>query len=391
MSSPQAPAAQPDTNRPKKRLLFVLLGLALLAGAVVWAIWYISHGRWQIHTDDAYVHGDLAPISSLVDATVVRVLVQDGDFVPAGTPLLALDSTDAEVALAQAQANLAQALRQSKGLYTQARSASSGVTAARAAVRTAQADLQRLGALARQGMVTKSNLNHAEEKLVAAQSALAQALEAQSAQHTLIEGTALIEQPAVEAAAAQVRAAYLRVQRSHILSPVDGFVAKRSVQVGQLVKAGQPLLAVAALGSVWVEANYKETQLKHLRIGQPVHIVSDLYGKEAVYAGRIESLGMGTGSVFSILPAQNATGNWIKVTQRLPVRIALDPTDSLHSHPLRLGLSVVVTTDTHERSGALLPDTPRQQAVQETDIYAQQLLQADALVERIIAANTAAQ
>jgi membrane fusion protein (multidrug efflux system) len=374
-------------NKGKKRGFFLVLAAVLLMGFIAWAVWYVADGRWQVSTDDAYVQGDLAPINSQVAATVVQVYAREGDFVPAGTPLLQLDDTDAQVALAQAKAALANAVRQSHGLYAQASSAHAGVQGAQAALASSQSDLARTQALAKKGMVSKEALNHAQETVVAKQSALTQAQQAQNAQQNLIAGVDLSAQPAVEVAAAQLRAAYLRVQRSRILSPMDGYVAKRSVQVGQLAQAGQPLMAVAALGSVWVEANFKETQLTDLRLGQPVAITADIYGGKVKYQGVIDSLGMGTGSAFSLLPAQNATGNWIKVTQRVPVRIQLKDPGQLRQHPLRLGLSVSATVDTHQRDGALLAAAPRHSPVQQTSIFDAQLQAADALVASTIAAN----
>lgn len=392
-SSPNPPtkaqAATPDNpdTAGKKRSFFFLLSVLLLLGLVAWVLWYALDGRWQVNTDDAYVQGDLAPITSQVAATVVQVYAREGDFVPAGTPLLQLDDADAQVALAQAKATLANAVRQSHGLYAQASSASAGVQAAQAALATAQSDAVRVQALAKKGMVSQEALNHAQEAVVSKQSALAQAQQLQSAQQNLIAGVDLSAQPAVEVAAAQLRAAYLRVQRSRILSPMDGYVAKRNVQVGQLAQAGQPLMAVAALGSVWIEANFKETQLTDLRLGQPVEITADIYGSKVKYQGKIDSLGMGTGSAFSLLPAQNATGNWIKVTQRVPVRINLQDPSQLRQHPLRLGLSVNATVDTHQRDGALLAAALRHAPVQQTTIFEAQLQAADALVASTITAN----
>lgn len=382
-----APGGQTKGKTQGKRRLFLSIGTALLVGAVAWALWYFLAGRWQVDTDDAYVQGDLAPISSQAPATVLQVLAAEGDFVPAGTPLIQLDDADAQVALAQAKAALANAVRQSHGLYTQASSASAGVQAARAALATAQSDLARNQALAKKGMLSPAALTHAQEQVISAQSALAQAQQLQNAQQNLVAGVDLSAQPAVELAAAQLRAASLRVQRSRLFSPIDGYIAKRNVQVGQLAQAGQPLMAVAALGSVWVEANFKETQLQNLRIGQPVRIEADLYGSSVQYQGEIDSLGMGTGSAFSLLPAQNATGNWIKVTQRLPVRIRLKDPAQLRAHPLRLGLSVSVRVHTQQRNGALLAAAPRHAPVQQTAIFSQQMQAADALVASTIAAN----
>ncbi len=392
-SSPNPPTnAQADTpehsnTAGKKRGFFLGLSTVLILALLSWALWYVVDGRWQVGTEDAYVQGDLAPISSQVAATVVQVYAREGDWVPAGTPLLQLDDSDAQVALAQAKAALANAVRQSHGLYAQASSASAGVQAAQAALATAQSDLARTQALAKKGMVSQEALNHAQEALVSKQSALAQAQQLQNAQSNLVAGVDLSAQPAVEVAAAQLRAAYLRVQRSRIASPIDGFVAKRSVQVGQLAQAGQSLMAVAALGSVWIEANFKETQLTDLRLGQPVKITADIYGSKVTYQGEIDSLGMGTGSAFSLLPAQNATGNWIKVTQRVPVRVQLKDPSQLRQHPLRLGLSVSATVDTHQRNGALLAAAPRHAPVQQTSIFEAQLHAADALVASTIAAN----
>lgn len=390
--SPQTPntaqeVKQVEKGQKGKRRLFIVVLAVLLLGSLAWGLWYFFDGRWQVETDDAYVQGDLAPITSQVAATVIEVYAREGDFVPAGTPLLQLDDADAQVALAQAKAALANAVRQSHGLYAQASSASAGVQAARAALATAQSDLARNQALAKKGMVSQSALNHAQEQVISAQSALAQAQQVQNAQQNLVAGVDLSAQPAVEVAAAQLRAAYLRVQRSRILSPMDGYVAKRNVQVGQLAQAGQPLMAVAALGSVWIEANFKETQLTHLRLGQPVEIQADIYGSKVKYQGKIDSLGMGTGSAFSLLPAQNATGNWIKVTQRVPVRVNLQDPGQLQQHPLRLGLSVSATVDTHQRDGALLAAAPRHAPVQQTSIFSQQLQAADALVASTITAN----
>lgn len=390
--SPQTPntaqeVKQVEKGQKGKRRLFIVVLAVLLLGSLAWGLWYFFDGRWQVETDDAYVQGDLAPITSQVAATVIEVYAREGDFVPVGTPLLQLDDADAQVALAQAKAALANAVRQSHGLYAQASSASAGVQAARAALATAQSDAARVQALAKKGMVSQSALNHAQEQVISAQSALAQAQQLQNAQQNLVAGVDLSAQPAVEVAAAQLRAAYLRVQRSRILSPMDGYVAKRNVQVGQLAQAGQPLMAVAALGSVWIEANFKETQLTDLRLGQPVEIQADIYGSKVKYQGKIDSLGMGTGSAFSLLPAQNATGNWIKVTQRVPVRVNLQDPGQLQQHPLRLGLSVSATVDTHQRDGALLAAAPRHAPVQQTSIFSQQLQAADALVASTITAN----
>ncbi|MEE7547000.1 HlyD family efflux transporter periplasmic adaptor subunit, partial [Xanthomonas sp. Kuri4-1] len=229
-------------------------------------------------------------------------------------------------------------------------------------------------------------LAHARDELAAAEAAVSGSRETFERSRALVDDTVVATQPDVQAAAAQLRQAYLNNARSAILAPVSGYVARRAVQVGQRVQPGAALMAVVPLEQVWVEANFKETQLKHMRLGQEVELRSDLYGGGVGYRGRVESLGLGTGSAFSLLPAQNASGNWIKIVQRVPVRIAVDA-KQLADNPLRIGLSMKVDVNLHDQQGHVLPTQFAKGAVFATDVYAKQLQEADADIHRIIQDN----
>lgn len=367
-----SPVAQPAARRR---------GLALVAIAVVlagagWAGWHWLHGRHHESTDNAYVAGNVVQITPQVAGTVVAILADDNDRLKAGQPLVRLDTADMRVALEQAEAQLAQTVREVRSLYAgnatlQAQVAlrKADLARAQAEQRRAQEDVDRRAPLVATGAVGREEYEHATAQLAsarsaaaAAQSAVIAAREQLATARVMTEGTGPEQHPNVERAAARVREAALALQRADLLAPIDGHVARRSVQVGQRVQAGAPLMTVVALDRVWVDANFKEGQLADLRIGQPAELVADVYGTRVVYHGRVAGLGAGTGSAFALLPAQNATGNWIKVVQRVPVRIALDPAE-LASHPLRIGLSMEVTVDTADTGGTALASAPREQAV----------------------------
>jgi membrane fusion protein (multidrug efflux system) len=226
------------------------------------------------------------------------------------------------------------------------------------------------------------------DELTAAEAALAASGENLSRNRALVDATTVIDQPQVEAAAAQLRQAYLNAQRMAIVAPVSGHVAKRSVQLGQRVQPGTTMMTIVPLEQVWVEANFKETQLAKMRIGQPVKLHSDLYGDDVEFDGKLASLGLGTGSAFALLPAQNASGNWIKIVQRVPVRIEIDRTQ-LAAHPLRIGLSMHADVALRDQSGAVLATVPQEKPVLSTQAYAKQLADADALIQKIVRENLA--
>ena len=392
----------PDPNsKARKRALGILLLIVLIGGGAS-AAWWFLHARWHETTDDAYVSGHVVQVTPQIGGTVTAILVDDTDHVKAGQPLVRLDPADAKVALEQAQAALAQAVRQVRTLYTNNGSLSAQVTLRQAEVARIQndvaraaEDLKRRQALAGTGAVSREEIEHAQAQLAGARSALASAEAAVNAareqlasNQALTDGTPVDQHPGVQAAAARVREAWLATQRLALPAPVEGYVARRSVQLGQRVAAGTPLMTIVPLQQVWVDANFKEVQLRKLRIGQPVTLTADLYGRQVTYHGKVAGLGVGTGAAFALLPAQNATGNWIKVVQRVPVRVALDPQE-LAAHPLRVGLSMHAEVDVREQGGQLLDEATEAVGTQ-TQALAVNDAGADALVRQVIAANLGA-
>ena len=366
-------------------------GLTLIAAAVgvvalFWGGWHVLVGRHQLDTDNAYVVGNVLQITPQVGGAVLSIQAEETDFVRAGQLLVKLDAADARVVLEQAQAQLAQSVREVRAMFANNALLTAQVNLRDAELQRAQSDVNRRAPLVASGAVSQEEFQHASAQLSAAQSALTAAKEQLSAGQIQTEGTSVQAHPNVERAAAKLREAYLAFQRVELKAPIDGHIAKRSVQVGQRVQAGAPLMSLVALNQLWVDANFKESQLKALRIGQSAELVADVYGKKVVFHGKVAGLGAGTGSAFSLLPAQNATGNWIKVVQRVPVRIALDPQE-LNANPLRVGLSMDVKVDISDQSGKALADAVREDNVSATAIYDSQQAAADAEVKRIIAAN----
>ncbi len=408
LSSPDAPvvASAPvpsesgsNRNGTRRRALTWLAAVVIIAG-VGWGLYdwlVLSHYE---STDNAYVQGDMIQITPQIGGTVMAIMADDTDFVKAGQPLVRLDPADVKMALAQADAALAQAVRQARSLYANNGSLAAQVTLrqadavkAQSDIGRAQDDLQRRQSLTGNGAVSKEELSHAQSQLANAKSALAAAeagvaaaREQLASNQSLTEGTDVAQHPSVLAAAAKVREAYLATQRVEMPAPVDGYVARRTVQLGQRVAAGTPMMTIVPLRDVWVDANFKEVQLRHIRLGQPVTLTADLYGNKIKYKGKVEGLGVGTGAAFALLPAQNATGNWIKVVQRVPVRISLDG-EQLKSNPLRVGLSMNAEVDVEDRGGPMLASAPRASALSQTQVYSKLDHGADAEVQRIIAAN----
>ncbi|MBD1552358.1 HlyD family efflux transporter periplasmic adaptor subunit [Pseudomonas typographi] len=379
---------QPKGNtRKRKLLLLILLVLIVLAAIGVW-VWHEMYGRWYESTDDAYVNGNVVSITPLTGGTVTSIQADDGDLVQAGQTLITLDPADARIALQSAQANLARTVRQVRGYYTNVDAQRAQVASRKADVQRAQDNYNRRKNLAAGGAISQEELSHARDDLTNAQSALNNAEQQLATTLALVDDTEIASHPDVQAAAAQVRDAYLAQARTTIVAPVTGYVAKRTAQLGQRLQPGANTMAVIPLDQLWLDANFKETQLRDMRIGQPVTITADLYGGDVEYRGSVESLGAGTGSAFSLLPAQNATGNWIKIVQRVPVRIKLDG-EQLKQHPLRIGLSTLAEVDLHDQSGAMLAQQPPQQASFTTDVYDKQLLDADDMIARLIRDNSA--
>ena len=392
-------AQTPPNNPKRKKLLIGAAGVFILAGIAYGAYWAIVARNFE-GTDDAYVQGNLVQITPQIASTVSAINADDTDFVQAGQTLVQLDRADAQMTLNQAQATLAQTVRQVRQMYANNGALGANINVRQADIEKADADLARADsdlkrrqALAATGAVSGEELLHAQTTVANAKSALASAKAAlvasreQLATNTaLTDGTSVADHPNVLGAASKVREAYLNLSRTTLPAPVTGYVAKRSVQVGQRVAPGTSLMTIVPLNQVWVDANFKEVQLGHMRIGQPVTLTADIYGSKIEYHGKVAGLGAGTGSAFALLPAQNATGNWIKVVQRLPVRIALDPKE-VQAHPLRVGLSMQVTVDISSTEGPSLADGRTTATSYSTTALDHSGEEADKLVAATIAQN----
>jgi membrane fusion protein (multidrug efflux system) len=370
----------------KRRIILVVIALAFVLAGVAWWLLYVFVFSLRETTDDAYVSGNQVTIASQVPGTVVAVLADDTQLVKEGQPLVELDPTDSEVALAKAKSALASAVRQVRQQAEMASQYDSAIASRKTDLAQAEADLKRRKPLLAEKAIAPEEVAHAEEAVRNARNALEQIERQSAAAHALVDGTPLAENPAVMQAKAAFREAWINAERNAIVAPIGGYVAQRAVQVGSRIQPGAPLMTIIPLGDLWVDANFKESQLRHIRIGQPVGIESDLYGGEVEFHGHVIGLAPGTGAAFALLPPQNASGNWIKVVQRVPVRISLDPAE-LAKHPLRVGLSTSVNVDTHDRSGAVLASAPATKPVAETDVYANDFAKAEAEADAIVQAN----
>jgi membrane fusion protein (multidrug efflux system) len=356
----------------RKKLLIGLTGIVGLAAASAAAYWFLYSSNF-VSTDNAYAAVEIAQVTPSVGGTIGEVLVTDTQAVKKGDILVKIDQLDAKLALAQAEADLGRAVRRVKGFVANDSSLSAQIAARDADERRAAAqlgsaeadferakiDLKRREALAASGSVSGDELTRAQNAYASAQGNLAAtraaaeqakanrttALSTREANAVLIAGTTEDTNPEVTFARARRDQAAVDLERTIVRAPVDGVVAKRQVQLGQRVQAGVPLLAIVPVQEMHVDANFKEVQLEKVRIGQPVKLHADIYGNSITYHGAVEGFSGGSGSAFSAIPAQNATGNWIKVVQRLPVRIKLDPKE-LEANPLKVGLSMNAEIDT---------------------------------------------
>lgn len=386
----------------RRQSLLIIATLVFVAMGIAYALWWWFYASHFEETDNAYVQGNLVQVTAQIPGTVVAIDADETERVERGAELVALDGGDTDLALRKAEAGLAQALRQTRSLFAQNDALSADIEARKADVERAQADLSRAQsdlkrrqALARSGGVSGEEILHAQTALRAAQSALAQAQAALAVSRARLDtnlaltaGTSVEKHPDVQLAADRLREALLASSRTHIRAPVDGMVAERSVQVGQHVAPGAPLMTIVPLDQLWVEANFKEVQLRRMKPGQRVTLSADLYGGDVVYHGYVQGLAAGTGGVFSLLPAQNASGNWIKVVQRLPVRIVLDPRE-VAEHPLRVGLSMQAKVDLREPSE---DDLRAEQAIAaaaslRTSVFDEMDGPAEALIAKIVHDN----
>ncbi len=400
MSAAEATTNKSIPENTKRKTALTAISVALLVGlGGYYAYQYMVGSRFE-KTDNAYVNANIVQITPLVAGTVRAIHADDTDFVKAGQPLVSLDPADAQIALDQAASQLAQTVREVRVFYANNTTLQAQVQLREADSQRAasellrlQADAQRRGPLVASGAVGREEFEHAnalvtsaKSSLTAAQAGVLAAREQLASNQVLTDGMGAAEHPNVQRAAARLREAYLALHRAELQAPVDGWVARRSVQLGQRVAAGAPLMAVVGLQQAWVDANFKEGQVAKLRIGQKATLVADVYGSKVEFQGQVVGLSAGTGAAFSLLPAQNATGNWIKVVQRVPVRIALDA-KQVAEHPLRVGLSMNVAVNVEDQSGRMLTDTPRSEPAAQTALFDRDDKAAEAEVARIIKAN----
>ncbi|GAA0478061.1 MULTISPECIES: multidrug efflux MFS transporter periplasmic adaptor subunit EmrA [Tatumella] len=382
----QSGAARPHSKKKKRKTLLILLAVVCCIVAIGYlAYWFLVLSHYQ-DTDDAYVAGNQVIIMPQVSGSVTKVWFEDTDYVKKGDTLVTLDKTDAQQAFEKATTALASSVRQTRQQMVNSKQYLANITLKKVALSQAEADLQRRIPLGKAELIGREDLQHARDAVTSAQAALDVATQQYNANQAILLNTSLENQPAVQQSAAALRDAWLTLQRTDIRSPVDGYVSRRSVQVGSQISPSSSLMAVVPDKQLWVDANFKETQLADVRIGQPATIVSDIYGDDVVYHGKVVGLDMGTGSAFSLLPAQNATGNWIKVVQRLPVRVDIDAQD-LARHPLRIGLSTLVTVDTSDKNGAVLASVVRKTPAYESNALELPLDKVNQMISAIIKAN----
>ena len=380
-----------DTTTPKpgkRRLVLLAITAAFVAAGIGYGAYYTLVASKRVETDNAYVGGNLVNVSSQVNGSVVEIRADETQMVKAGTEIVKLDPADAAVNLAQAEARLGQAVRQQRERYTNVEQYQAVIEQRRVALKTAQEDLARRLPLAADNVVSGEDVAHARRAVDDAKAALDVAQRQLAGARVSVAGVAPAEHPTVLAAKAEYLGAWLAARRNAIVAPVSGYVAKRSVQVGSRIAPGAPLLSIVPLDQLWVDANFKESELRDIRVGQPATIEADIYGSKVTYHGKVVGLGAGTGSAFSLLPAQNASGNWIKVVQRVPVRISLDPKE-LAAHPLRVGLSATVDVDISAQGGSVLGTVAAPSPAYATNVLDQPLQQAQQATDAIVARNMA--
>jgi membrane fusion protein (multidrug efflux system) len=378
-------SATNSSNGKRRRILLLIAVIFIVLGAL-WAAYWILVLSKREKTDDAYVNGNKVVISAQISGTVIAVLADDTQLVKAGQVLVKLDPVDAQTGLSRAASALAQTVRQVRQQKATAGQYDSEITTRKLELARAEGDLAKREPLIADHAIAGEEVRHAQESVQLARAALIQAERQSLSAHALVDGTPVETNPTVLQAKDGFRDAWIAAQRNAVVAPVSGYVAERSVQLGQHIQAGEALMTVIPLHSLWVDANFKEVQLRNLRIGQNAEVRSDLYGGAFVFHGRVEGMSAGTGAAFSLLPPQNASGNWIKVVQRVPVRIRIDDNDLVKS-PLRVGLSATVTVDTTSRNGPVLATESSEEPVGDTQVYTQDLEKANAEADAVVRRN----
>lgn len=372
-------------QRMRRRWIGGIIAIFVAAGLGYGGYWYLV-GRFFIQTNDAYVNGNQVSLTPQIAGTVISIAADDTDLVHAGETVVRLDRSNVTIALKHAEAALGTALRTIRKLRQESAAEQAQIRLRRVQLKQAQQDYFRDKHLVAGGGVTLQQFQHAAAAFHGAQQRLQYAIHRLASLKAQIDAPTILKNPTVQLAIANLHKAWLNLERTSIVAPTTGYVAQRRSQIGERVTPGQPLLSIVPLQQIWVEANFKETDISRLRIGQPVTVTADAYGSHIVYHGRVAGISAGTGSAFELLPPQNATGNWIKIVRRVPVRIRLRP-KQLKKHPLRIGLSLSVTVNTHDLRGPVLASAPPPKPAYQTDVYARSARGFQALVRKIFHEN----
>jgi membrane fusion protein (multidrug efflux system) len=378
---------QEDKGKQQRSYKFLwIFGAVAVIAAIGITLYHFLVGQYHVSTKDAYVNGNLIRLQPQVSGTVTYIGVDQTQPVQRGQVLVQLDPHDTDVQLAQSKANLAQTVRDVVQLFAQERQQQAVLSSQQAQLALAEKELARDRGLIGSHGISQQELDRTEENARNALAGIRQAQAALQSVRAQIAGTRPQTHPRVLLAESNLRSAWLARNRTAVRSPIFGYMVRREVQLGEQVSPATEIVALAPLDTVWIDANFKETQLEKLRIGQPVSVKADIYGSHFDYHGRVFGLTPGTGAALAVLPPENATGNWIKIVQRLPVRVGLDWRE-LGDHPLFLGLSTTVDVDVHDTTGASLSRRPAWPARMETDVYAQQDAGVTTEIEKIVREN----
>ncbi len=372
-------------NDPTKKKLLWITAIFALCGSLCFLYWVVW-GRFSTSTDDAYVNGNMIMVTPQQSGIITGIWADNTQLVEEGQPLLELDKHDYQISLDHAKANLADTLRTVAQIFLKVDELKAKKDRVFAEFIKAQLDFEHRYALVADGGVAREDFEHSETALAASAALVREVEKELESQEAEVQGTTIATHPKVERAKSELRKAFLELHRCVVKAPAKGIISNRKAQVGQWVMKEDFLMALIPLNEIWVDANFREVNLKHLRIGQPVEVKADMYGGDVKFHGKVQGLNGGTGSVFSILPPQNASGNWIKIVQRVPVKITLDPKELL-VFPLILGLSMNVDVNTHDRTGLRLPEASKERALYKTIIYNDELSEAEKLIEQIVAEN----
>ncbi|MCB1115713.1 MAG: HlyD family efflux transporter periplasmic adaptor subunit [Chlamydiia bacterium] len=372
-------------KKRNKVLIFVAIGFALCG--LIFLIYWAQVLRYEEYTDDAYVSGNMIELTPQVPGIIASINVDNTDFVEEGQVLIELDKTDALLAFEKAKNTLAETVRSTVQMFIQVERLQAELEVKEAALFRAEKDYQNRVNLVGIGAVSREEFEHVESAYIGAKASVKETMGALQGAIAEVQGTTVATHPNVKKSADLVRDAYVALQRCDLLAPMSGYIAQRTAQLGEYVNVSEPLLAVIPLNALWVDANFKEVQLSKMRVGQTAVMKSDLYGRKVTYIGKVIGINPGTGSTFSALPPQNATGNWIKIVQRVPVRISLNPQE-LKNHPLWLGLSMEVTVDISDLSNEMLRQKEESAPLYQTKIYRNQEKGASPIIEKIIQENS---